>query len=521
MNAEQYSKEIAKAYRCELSKQISTHPPGSLFVMSSEALCGLPSRGYLNSGVVFSMLREALAEYKVTVIIYLRRQDSFVESMYSQAIHEGGCLGFDEFARKYAMLGSLDYARILNDLETYFGRNSLIVRSYHAASAKGLIDDFASVIGSDLLTTHFAASGSKNISYSRNALEIARFCNPNLDEINKKKLRRALQHVMPHGSDEPLRYFSEDARNEFLEKYEFSNNEVAFRFFGGNLNNLFPRPSAALRYCPVSSATNAEISMMVLHLLGQDAQQSAVEVKQKLAIQAAKSEALPWQQPNATEAFAAACLALRVLTLQQGYLAYPWATCIDRVSRGLPAGKPSLASQGSQRCRATVCQHIWALRAPRSLQGPVSPICSGAMPPKECSMWMAFASTPFPSIRCAAPRTHLLSPCCRLRSGRCCTAFRGPMPQGSISPLCATGSWIYRHAPMSSWSAAASGTTSRPCTANRCSANLLMRPATPSSRQKQRPMPPPCSAAASPSAHPVLAPIPSASGKPSAMAPSP
>lgn len=292
MNAEQYSKEIAKAYRCELSKQISTHPPGSLFVLSSEALCGLPSRGYLNSGVVFSMLREALAEYKVTVIIYLRRQDSFVESMYSQAIHEGGCLGFDEFARKYAMLGSLDYARILNDLETYFGRNSLIVRSYHAASAKGLIDDFASVIGSDLLTTHFAASGSKNISYSRNALEIARFCNASLDEINKKKLRHALQHVMPHGSDEPLRYFSEDARNEFLEKYEFSNNEVAFRFFGGNLNNLFPRPSAALRYCPVSSATNAEVSMIVLHLLGQDAQQSAVEVKQKLAIQAAKVHAL-------------------------------------------------------------------------------------------------------------------------------------------------------------------------------------------------------------------------------------
>jgi hypothetical protein len=74
------------------------------------------------------------------------------------------------------------------------------------------------------------------------------------------------------------------------------------------------------------------------------------------------AEPLPWQQPNATEAFAAACLAAAEPTLQQGYLAYPWASFIDRVRRGLPAGKPPLASQGARGVRASVCQHIWALK---------------------------------------------------------------------------------------------------------------------------------------------------------------
>jgi hypothetical protein len=66
-----------------------------------------------------------------------------------------------------------------------------------------------------------------------------------------------------------------------------------------------------------------------------------------------------WQRPNATEAFAAELLATAT-----GYVPYPWATCIDRLRRGLISAVDAtnqLRVLASDQIRATVCQHIWAL----------------------------------------------------------------------------------------------------------------------------------------------------------------
>lgn len=75
-----------------------------------------------------------------------------------------------------------------------------------------------------------------------------------------------------------------------------------------------------------------------------------------------ETELLPWQQPNATEAFSARCLAAVGPSLQQSYVAYPWATWIDRVSRCLSAANPPRDAQDPRGVRASVCQHIWALK---------------------------------------------------------------------------------------------------------------------------------------------------------------
>lgn len=72
-------------------------------------------------------------------------------------------------------------------------------------------------------------------------------------------------------------------------------------------------------------------------------------------------EHLPWQQPNATEAFAAACLAAAEPTLQQAYLAFPWATYIDRIRRGFSVRPPAPFCVDKRGVIVTVCQHIWAL----------------------------------------------------------------------------------------------------------------------------------------------------------------
>jgi len=70
---------------------------------------------------------------------------------------------------------------------------------------------------------------------------------------------------------------------------------------------------------------------------------------------------LPWQQPNATERFAAESLAAAGLALGQSYQAFPWATWIDHARRGCSPESPPPVSSDLGGIRATVCQHIWAL----------------------------------------------------------------------------------------------------------------------------------------------------------------
>ncbi|MCX5969543.1 MAG: exostosin family protein [Cyanobacteria bacterium] len=77
-----------------------------------------------------------------------------------------------------------------------------------------------------------------------------------------------------------------------------------------------------------------------------------------------ETEALPWQQPNATEATAAERLAAADLSSGNFYLAYPWATFVDRIRRGSPVDVESQLCMSTNApgngITASVCQHIWA-----------------------------------------------------------------------------------------------------------------------------------------------------------------
>ena len=224
MRAEKYDKILVRRFRDELQSIIQRGKSADRFVLSSEALSGLPNNGYQNSNIVSSMLRDATAQYNVKIVIYLRRQDDFVESMYTQNIHEGETLDFMNFMKYYDSPDALNYSRILNDFGTSFGEQNLVVKSYHEASNRGLLADFGEVIKSKSLPN----SGQKrwNPSYSRHALEIARICNLYLDEGQKGQLRQVLQTTMAKDRLELFSFFTVEERTRFLQKYELSNRDV-------------------------------------------------------------------------------------------------------------------------------------------------------------------------------------------------------------------------------------------------------------------------------------------------------
>ena len=269
MRAEKYDRGLVRNFHTELQDLLrrgeSTEFPSPRFVMSSEALSGLATNGYQNSSIVASMLREATKQYEVKLIVYLRRQDDFVESMYTQIIHQGESFSFKEFLTGYEGVDALNYSRMLQDFRIYFGDHNLIVKSYHDASERGLLRDFAEVINSVVLSN--ASGERKNPSYSPHALNIARVSNPHLDREQKRKLRRALQNVMPKNQAEPFSYFYEEERSIFLEKYAPSNREVADFYFNGELNRMFPPPPIGLSPSCQTNVPPEQVGRLVVELL--------------------------------------------------------------------------------------------------------------------------------------------------------------------------------------------------------------------------------------------------------------
>jgi hypothetical protein len=106
------------------------------------------------------LLREGLNRlgYTAKIIVYLRPQADYAESLYSELCKHGISLSFGEFlveilerkAVRYrtSWVFAFDYVPLLDSFSAVFGRENLIVSSYpDRAQRRGLINDFLSVIG--------------------------------------------------------------------------------------------------------------------------------------------------------------------------------------------------------------------------------------------------------------------------------------------------------------------------------------------------------------------------------------
>lgn len=269
MKAMQYDNALVKRLKVEIQGKMlhAKSVKAKRLILSSETLSGLPQIGYLNSNAVFSMLRDATSQYDTKIVIFFRRQDSFVESFYTQMIHEGEGLEFESFLKQVSSPDALNYSRMLDELSAAFGEQSLIVKSYHESSKIGLIDNFSEIIESNL---PLYSTKDYNLSYSHHAVEIAKICNKSLSQKGKHHLRHTLQSVLAKNRKEPFIYFTDEERTRFLNKYQLSNREVANRFFEGDLERLFPTPGKSKQTSHLENLTYEDVARVVVHILNQN-----------------------------------------------------------------------------------------------------------------------------------------------------------------------------------------------------------------------------------------------------------
>ncbi len=249
MKATQVDEDVVNGLRKNLSCQIGKNFAQSnvSYVASWEGFSGDPVSGYDNAAFVASHLKRCLGDIPVKIIVYLRRQDSFLGSLYTQKIHEGESYTFEHFSNLIPPL-AFDWRKLLMAYSDQFGRGNIVVKRYDKAylpSSFSLLNGFFEIIGidiEDILSSKKPPNPNKG--YSRDALEIARLCNPELSDRDQKRLRRILQKTSSKQPFEKYTYMTGEDRMAFMKPYESSNKAIAEQYLDDPSGELFPTPSA-------------------------------------------------------------------------------------------------------------------------------------------------------------------------------------------------------------------------------------------------------------------------------------
>ena len=208
-------------------------------ILSCENLSGNVMNAYMDNELIARSLKYIFSDYQVKIIVYLRRQDFFIESLYTQLIHEGNSWSFNEFKKKIA-IRSFDWFAFLTRFAIFFEKSNLIVRPYEKIQLRDgdVVKDFFHLLDIDM-DARFKCPKKLNHDYNREALKIARICNTFLDKNKKVRLRNLLQvtnYMQPFGH---YSFFSKEERKALLTHYHSTNAMVAKEYLNRDNGKLF------------------------------------------------------------------------------------------------------------------------------------------------------------------------------------------------------------------------------------------------------------------------------------------
>ncbi len=213
-------------------------------------------------------LREVLQDHvkepwNAKIIIYVRRQDHWLESRYNENIkncyvhtpNELKKCTFKEFLDNYRMYYQLDYYTRLQPWNEVFGKENIIVRPYERGQLHGdIITDFLHTVGIDAREGFsFPEKEYANTGLTPDAVEMLRLYNrylylgPKIRCILRDKILKQTFTKAPFSG---YAYLSSSERYNLLKEYEISNRKVAAEYLGRTDGRLFTEE------CPDPSRTD-------------------------------------------------------------------------------------------------------------------------------------------------------------------------------------------------------------------------------------------------------------------------
>ncbi len=252
----------------ELKEMISAHDK---IILSEEALWGKQSKKNWWKSVK-KWANELCVDLKI--IVYLRRQEDLVESLWNQKIKgfQKQTESFSEFLhnKSYDYL-PLDYEKALAEMSKYFGEENLIVRSYDFSRFVGgnIYGDFLDSIGLKLDNKYVTDENPTNISLPVDAVEIKRIINMNavyaeMTGVNfyDQVIRDAYGGIKT-GKKDKRTMFSDEELATIQNEYQQSNEAVAKQYLNRTDGQLFSERKAKEIY----SANEEEMFSAAIKIL--------------------------------------------------------------------------------------------------------------------------------------------------------------------------------------------------------------------------------------------------------------
>jgi hypothetical protein len=191
-------------------------------------VCGIPALRW--------MVESVAAPTTVRVVMYVRRQDRFLESVYLQQVHQGSTETFSEWFSTIEV-GHFDWLSLSRRVEEVVGEGRLVVRPFETISdgAVKFFAEFLRVVDPGLvrsLPSEVIAKvpHSANRSLSGKALEIALLVYPILTQEERFTLRRFLQTNFSTRKYPRAELLTGQQANEILEMHRSANAKLFERY---------------------------------------------------------------------------------------------------------------------------------------------------------------------------------------------------------------------------------------------------------------------------------------------------
>lgn len=204
------------------------------YFLCSEGFSGSPETFYDNNNIVLEMLHAALPKnIELEIIVTFRRQDEFIQSMFSQFKKEYEEVDLNEFLNVKYFEG-LDWLKHTERINKIFGEDvKLHVLPYDPElfEKKNILQILGGILNikSLLNATNLP---QRNIGMSKNARKV-------FDEISlllnskyqSRVLRMSLEKVDNKGVGNEYQILSNSEKNEFLKFYNDSNIKLSHRYW--------------------------------------------------------------------------------------------------------------------------------------------------------------------------------------------------------------------------------------------------------------------------------------------------
>ncbi|MEH2230450.1 MAG: hypothetical protein V7K71_12530 [Nostoc sp.] len=126
----------------ELKREIDSINPKNVIISAEAFTCF----EIFYQPETLAKIKYLLKEYEIKIVIYLRKQDEFLESSYCYMVKLGACsVGIKELFNEYQYI--FNYYQILDNWADIFGYENIIVRRFEKSNRKNhVFDDFLGVI---------------------------------------------------------------------------------------------------------------------------------------------------------------------------------------------------------------------------------------------------------------------------------------------------------------------------------------------------------------------------------------